>query len=67
MLIWLLEDDPAQAELLSGWLTSAGHEIQHFDRGELILDALPEGKFDLIIFNHSASTYWSRTAPFQSA
>ena len=51
MLIWLLEDDPAQADLLSGWLTEAGHEIQHFDRGELILDALPDGKFDLIILD----------------
>ena len=51
MLIWLLEDDPAQAELLTGWLSGAGHEVQHFDRGELILEALPDGKFDLIILD----------------
>ena len=51
MLIWLLEDDPAQAELLTGWLTGAGHDVRHFEQGKLILDALPEGKFDLIILD----------------
>lgn len=51
MLIWLLEDDPAQAELLTNWLSEAGHEVDHFDRGELIEDALPEGSFDLIILD----------------
>ena len=27
MKIWMLEDDPAQADLLGGWLREAGHDL----------------------------------------
>ena len=36
MNIWLLEDDPAQAELLSHWLVEAGHVVTHFPTGAAI-------------------------------
>jgi DNA-binding response OmpR family regulator len=51
MLIWLLEDDPAQADLLVNWLQEEGHEVQHFDRGHKIVAALAEGDFDLIVLD----------------
>lgn len=51
MKIWLLEDDPAQAQMLLGWLRSADHEVRHFDRGEDIKQALPGGNFDLLILD----------------
>ena len=51
MNIWLLEDDPAQAQLLQSWLLEAGHQVSHFPRGAEIVAALPTGGFDLLILD----------------
>lgn len=51
MNIWLLEDDPAQAQMLLGWLQDAGHEVRHFERGGDISGALDQGRFDLLILD----------------
>ena len=51
MNIWLLEDDPAQAQLVLGWLAEGGHTVTHFDRGEAIVEALPRGGYDLLILD----------------
>lgn len=53
MDIWLLEDDPAQAQMLIGWLTDAGHSVTHFPRGTQIIEALADAPshFDLIILD----------------
>ena len=51
MQIWLLEDDPAQAALVTGWLEEAGHTVQHFATGKTLLDELEQGRFDLIILD----------------
>ena len=51
MNIWLLEDDPAQANMLTGWLENAGHEVTHFDRGKSIVCRIGKGGFDLIILD----------------
>ena len=51
MKIWLLEDDPAQTQMLLGWLRDAGHEVKEFDRGQALIDALPGGEFELLILD----------------
>lgn len=51
MNIWLLEDDLAQAQLLIDWLSEAGHAVTHFERGQAIIDALPDDSFNLIILD----------------
>ncbi len=51
MNIWLLEDDPAQAELLSHWLVEAGHVVTHYGTGAAIKDELGRGGFDLLILD----------------
>jgi DNA-binding response OmpR family regulator len=53
MNIWLLEDDPAQAELLTTWLTGADHAVRHFSQGNDIIAALAGNshEFDLIILD----------------
>lgn len=51
MLIGLLEDDPAQAELLMSWLREAGHEVVHAIRGDDFLDAFSQHAFDLAILD----------------
>ncbi|MEM9620436.1 MAG: response regulator transcription factor [Pseudomonadota bacterium] len=51
MNIWLLEDDPAQAAMLSGWLTDANHQVTHYDRGNKLIDAIEQGGFDLLILD----------------
>ena len=51
MNIWLLEDDPAQAELLSHWLVEAGHIVTHFATGAAIMGELGRGGFDLLILD----------------
>ena len=53
MNIWLLEDDQAQATLLTGWLSSNGHEVRHFPRGLDLIDAIPEGGYELFILDLS--------------
>ena len=51
MQVSLLEDDPAQAQMLRGWLEGAGHDVCHFDRGAKLLDALERARFDLMILD----------------
>ena len=48
MNIWLLEDDPAQAELLSHWLVEAGHVVTHYGTGAAIKDELGRGGFGVV-------------------
>ncbi len=51
MNIWLLEDDPAQAELVQAWLKDANHEVTHFPEGQAMIDVLAKGSFDLLILD----------------
>ncbi len=51
MNIWLLEDDPAQAQMLLTWLQEAGHGVRHFERSADIREALGQGSFDLLILD----------------
>lgn len=51
MQVMLLEDDPAQAQMLTNWLEGAGHQVDHFDRGSKLLGALERGRFDLLILD----------------
>jgi DNA-binding response OmpR family regulator len=51
MQISLLEDDPAQAAMVRGWLEEAGHEVRHYERGQDLVAAIPAGHFDLLILD----------------
>ena len=51
MHIAVLEDDPAQAELLQSWLTAAGHQCTLFGLGNNLVSALPAAHFDLLILD----------------
>ena len=51
MLIGLLEDDSAQAQLLTTWLTAAGHSVHHVATGDGFLDAYGSEAFDLAILD----------------
>jgi two-component system, OmpR family, response regulator RegX3 len=51
MRIALLEDDAAQAEALSHWLTGAGHVCHPYKTGKSFLDALKKDTFDSLILD----------------
>ncbi len=51
MRIALIEDDPAQAQLLINWLTATGHHLHHYSNGESFIRALNFESFDLIIMD----------------
>ncbi len=51
MKIALLEDDPAQSDLVSLWLTEKQHEVHPFFTGADLLKALTKDSFDLMIFD----------------
>ncbi|MEM7080368.1 MAG: response regulator transcription factor [Pseudomonadota bacterium] len=51
MNIWLLEDDPAQAQMLQNWLEEAGHTVRLFTEGRALVDNLPNGDFDLLVLD----------------
>jgi two-component system response regulator RegX3 len=51
MHIAVLEDDPAQAELLQSWITTAGHECTVFTLGNNLIKALAQDNFDLLILD----------------
>jgi len=51
MNIILLEDDPAQAELLKSWLAEAGHECGHAASGEEFLTRIDRADFDLLVLD----------------
>lgn len=51
MRIALLEDDPAQAELMQTWLLGADHQCYHFGRGRAFLKAIVHDTFDLVVID----------------
>ena len=51
MHIAVLEDDPAQAELLQSWLTTGGHDCNLFSLGNGLIKALGQDSFDLLILD----------------
>ncbi|WP_188151089.1 response regulator transcription factor [Teredinibacter waterburyi] len=51
MKIGLLEDDPAQAELVISWLEEEGHEVLHANRCNLFLDLCREHLLDMAILD----------------
>ena len=51
MQITLLEDDPAQASMVKGWLEQAGHSVEHYERGSDLIKSFPKGRFDLLILD----------------
>ncbi len=51
MRITLLEDDPAQAAMLVGWLQEVSHEVSHYATSQGLLDDLGDGRFDLMILD----------------
>jgi len=51
MRIAILEDDPAQLELLGHWLALAGHDPHPFEQGQEILKAVTQETFDLLILD----------------
>ena len=51
MHIAVLEDVPAQAELLQSWLTAGKHDCTLFSRGNDLIKALGQDSFDLLILD----------------
>jgi DNA-binding response OmpR family regulator len=51
MRIALVEDDPAQTELIRGWLRDAGHDCHHFGTGAEFLHGLQHESFDLAVLD----------------
>lgn len=51
MRIAVLEDDPAQAELLMAWLKNTGHECSVFHQGRKLISALAHDTLDLLILD----------------
>ncbi len=51
MDIAVLEDDPAQAELLQSWITTGGHNCTLFKLGKELITALAQEEFDLLILD----------------
>ncbi|BCD95978.1 response regulator transcription factor [Marinagarivorans cellulosilyticus] len=51
MLIGVLEDDPAQAQLLISWLEAAGHHVQHAASGDDFLGIYSQHALDLAILD----------------
>jgi DNA-binding response OmpR family regulator len=49
--IALLEDDPAQAELMHAWLADAGHDCYIFKLGKTLIRELGRDSFDLIVLD----------------
>lgn len=51
MRIAYLEDDPAQAALIRGWLQAAGHVCHVFERARPLLLSLPRESFDMYLLD----------------
>lgn len=51
MRIAVLEDDPAQAELLLSWIRAAGHECREFATGDEFKRALGRDTYDLLVID----------------
>lgn len=51
LYVALLEDDPAQSELVRTWLADAGHRCSHYTSGHPFLQAIGRDTFDLLIID----------------
>ena len=51
MRIAFLEDDPAQAEMIKSWLSSAEHSCRHFTKASLFLKEIRRESYDLLILD----------------
>ena len=51
MRIALLEDDPAQSDLVRLWITGAGHICHSFDRSREFMRVLAHDSFDLLVLD----------------
>lgn len=51
MYIAILEDDPDQAELMTLWLKSAGHECKYYLTGQSFIEQIEKEPFDLYILD----------------
>lgn len=51
MRIALLEDDPAQSDLVRLWLSGAGHVCHAFDRSREFMRVLAHDSFDLLVLD----------------
>ena len=51
MRIAVLEDDPAQAELMRLWFLDAGHECQTFAAGQQFIKVIGQESFDLLVID----------------
>ncbi len=51
MRIALLEDDHDQANLISHWLETDGHECRHFGDGDSFMEGVGKEAFDLLILD----------------
>ncbi len=49
--IALLEDDPAQSELMRKWLAEAGYDCRHFATGKEFLRAISRDTYDLALLD----------------
>jgi DNA-binding response OmpR family regulator len=49
--IALVEDDPAQAEIVQAWLMQAGHDCHHFPNGKAFIYDAKRHTFDLVILD----------------
>ena len=51
MNVILLEDDPAQADLIKGWLAESGNQCEHAGTGEEFIARLDRSDFDLLVLD----------------
>ena len=51
MRIAILEDDPAQFDLVNLWLSAAGHTAQGFSRGDALTGSTTLDRFDLFLLD----------------
>ncbi len=51
MRIALVEDDPAQADLVQAWLKAGGHQCRHQVSGESFIKMIRQESFDLFIID----------------
>ena len=73
MRIALLEDDPAQSDLVRLWLSGAGHICHSFDRSKEFMRVLSHDSFDLLVLdwelpdvNGDAVLAWARANGHES-
>lgn len=51
MRIAILEDDADLAKLVGGWLQQLHYEIDHFESGAALLNAVATKRYDLLVFD----------------